>query len=159
MSRILRYSVFFVLAILAINIVGWYISGRSQVLALAERGFDGWGTLNGSDTLFVYAHYSNELPELLEPGNFSPSTRDKLYASFVEAGKAAAVVYQDSTFLPTDEQKNKTPVLYVGVSSGYPLYAEVLVSVFDSGFIANRTQKWIWFFGWHPIGQAEESVS
>lgn len=152
----------FLLILFLVNAVTWLAVGREQALLLAERDFDGHGSLDGQETLHLYANYEQDPPkEWRGPGAFSEPTRTQLRTAFIESGRARAVQYHDQTLDDPfqDSLQQDHLVLWAAVRSRAPLHAEVASAVVVPGFVSSRRVHWIWLFGWRHTGFSRSGVT
>ena len=149
-------------ALVAANILTWAVIGRLSALGLAAEDFEGWGALNGSDTLVVYAHYPGESEgaEWTEPGDLSEAERQRITQTFLSSGAGVAVIYRPITLdkLPASVP-DKHFILAPVVQRNRPFYAHSLAVAYVPGFIASKDQRWLWLFGWRKLGEPSWGVS
>ena len=160
--RVVRYVLGAVIAVTALNLVAWAFVGRGSALGLAATEFDAWGALDGNDTLHVYAHFGTgaEADSWTEPGDVTEAGRQRISSAFESLRPGTAVVHHRQRLGPLpDSLPPGHFILAPLVRRAVPLYAHSFATAYAPGFVSSREHRWVWLFGWRPVGPPDLSVS
>ncbi len=130
------------------NALTWTFIGRGSSLRLAAQFFEATGRSAEGDTLHVvgsHAQYRGGRTPLY----FSRAERERFLRDLRAAGGVRTVVYHDSV---TNVFSADGLYFSAIIDSEMPLVVNVYSAVSTSGYGAAYNRRYIWAFGWRPIG-------
>jgi hypothetical protein len=120
------------LIIILINLLAWFIIGRSNTLFLTLDFFDDFGPYTELDTLFVPSNnflidVDDQRHDFTKLSVFSDTKRDKFLQELSEVSGAKKTIYLDgeSALFPDYVGEHHNLFFFTDIERNFPLYAKV----------------------------------